>query len=244
MADGPFGNKERNRLRNQWGRLAPRSEFVVHLGNLVERDKDCKLLEEASDVLQDNSLIPVLVLPGDHDWYECDNQEKVWKQWKDLFVDYQDKWDNALQVVRHDERPENYAFVYKQVLFIGLHVISATVRDWPSWRALVHDTAVWLEQNFEAHVNNVQAVVLLAHAQPDQRRYDELYDTLVRLAASAATPILYLQGQEQEFGVDTTSIPNVMRVVLEAIGESQPVEVTIDPQSDSPFQFKRTSLVE
>jgi hypothetical protein len=248
MSDGPLGIKERSRFVDQLRGLDTRSDFVVHLGDMHERQKECDhdQLQFVADTMRMNLLQPTFVLPGDNDFYECDNQASTWEKWTSLFVGFEDHWTRSFIVARQADRPENFVFVLKNILFIGVHIINASVQDWESWNKVVHDDAVWLEASILAHLDEVESIVIMSHAFPHTRRYREFYDTFVRVASSSSDKFfLYLQGDEKKFVVDHIfPSQNVFRVVLDQTGMMDPTEITIDPTNvATPFKIKRRPLL-
>ena len=195
--------------------------------------------------MQSNLLIPVLMVPGANDYYERDNQMEAWEAWKDYFFGFKGNWARSFTLARQNGRPENFTFVLKSILFLGVHVINASVTDWDSLNKLVHDDAVWLEESVLAHSDEVGTIVILAHAFPHIRRYREFYDTLVRIAFKySQKPFLYLQGDGKGFDVEHIfPSQNVLRVVMDPMGSMDPTEITVDPtNTDSPFKIKRRAL--
>lgn len=247
MSDGPLGNRERLRLGDQLRTLDSRAEFVVHLGDIHERQVTCDdgQFQVVADSLREHLLMPALVLPGDNDYYECDDQVKTWEKWTGLFLDFEGYWSPSFSLARQTEQRENFAFVLKNVLFIGVHVINASVRNWESWNLLVHRDAVWLEESILNHVNQVEAVVVMSHAFPHTRRYKEFYDTFVRLTTVFSDkPFLYLHGEVKKFAVDHIfPSQNVFRVVLDQNGVMDPTEIIVDTADcATPFKIKRRAL--
>lgn len=248
MADGPLGTRGRERFADQLQRLESRPEFVVHLGDVHERQRDCNLKHydtAANDLLQ-HVHVPTFVIPGDADWYECSDKTAAWNKWSSRFLNFHQEWPSHSLDVRHQEdRPENFAFVHKGVLFIGLHVLYATVDEWRSWNELVHDDAVWLNEQLDsfAYADDVGAIVLFCHAYAHPRRYKEFYNDLVHQADDIGKPILYLQGDDT-FVVDRIfPSSNILRVVLDTTRESDPTEITVNAFSAAPFQIKRRPLI-
>jgi hypothetical protein len=255
LSDAPFGTKERERFPAQLQHLESRPEFLVHLGNVRERQQECNdnvHMDVVADALLQHSKLPTFVVPGDSDWYNCLDQDAAWLKWQSRFGRFQDEWPNhPFQVSHQDVRPENFVFVHKGVLFVSFHVLSSTVRDWDLWNALVKDNVSWLEHVLLANAfsDDIGAIVLLAHAQPHLRRYRLFYESLVSVTASIDKPMLYLHGDDHVFGVDNgesylPGVHNLMRVSVAQGGDEGPLQVTVNPYGEIPFSFKRRSVVE
>ena len=247
LSDGPFGNREREQFGSVLKSLESRADFIVHLGDSHERTRDCEESRYAvvADTFKASATAPTFVLPGDNDWYDCTDQEYAWKNWTKHFLGFQNNWPNhGFNVSPQHERPENFAFVHKSTLFVGLHIISASVTDWESWDRKVNDDSIWLRRVFDWHRNNpnVSAMVLMSHAHPHHRRYKGFIDTLEEVTVGVQKPIMYLQGDLQEFLVDRPfQNTNILRVVLDKGSNAAPTEITIAPSSPNPFQIKRHS---
>jgi len=248
MGDGPYGVKGREIFVAQLQRLENRPEFVVHLGDTHERQKNCNLdhYDSVADDLMKHVNVPTFVLPGDTDWYECSDKAAAWNKWAERFMKFHENWPHTFDVRHQVERPENFAFTHKGVLFVGLHILHATVDDWDQWDEQVHDDTVWLQEQFNTfgHNDDVGVVVLLCHSYAHNRRYKEFYEELLRQAEALHKPILYLHGDEHIFLVDRRfPAKNILRVVLDTTRDSDPVLVTVNAFAATPFKFKRRLLI-
>lgn len=245
MGDGPYGTRGRDIFSSQLQRLERRPEFMIHLGDTHERQKDCNLdhYDEAANMMLDNVNVPTFVLPGETDWYECNDKTAAWNKWSERFLKFHENWQHSLDVKHQEERLENFSFVHKGVLFVGLHVLDATVDDWEEWDKQVRDDAVWLKEQCEAHGQDVGAVVLLCHAHAHSRRYKEFHDELLIQANALDKPMLYLHGDTHNFLVDHRfPSPNIQRVAIDTTRDSDPMEVIVNPYSAVPFKLKRRPL--
>jgi hypothetical protein len=247
VGDGPRGNRERLRFPQQVDRLEPRPDFMVHLGNLKEREMNCNLssLRQAASAMRQHSKVPTFIVPGEADWYYCTDQEVAWNQWSDLFLNFEDNWNHPFTVKRQRERPENFSFLHQGVLFVSFHILSAAVLDWAAWNQKVQDDVVWLERELvsNAFADDVAAVVLLAHTSPHARRYREFYASLVHISSLLEKPLLYLHGGVESFQMNRDlGVNNILRVGVGPTGNEDPLEVTIDPYGDIRFLFRRRGI--
>lgn len=103
-------------------------EFFIHLGDIFSaKDRDCdeEAYDDAANLLR-KSKLPVLVLPGDEDWVDCTDikPKKALKLWKNSFVGIEKTWKETSKVPslvqRSGDYPENFAFLLRGVLFIGI----------------------------------------------------------------------------------------------------------------------------
>lgn len=257
FSDAPFGSRERAHFPLQLQTLESRPDFMVHLGNIRERQQECARddvagtshLDEVSTSLLQYSKIPTFVVPGDSDWYNCLDQEGAFDEWANHFLYFEDQWNHSFDVSHQTNRQENFFFVHKGVLFVSFHVLSSSVKDWAVWNALVKDNVSWLESVLvsNAFSDDVGAIVLLAHAQPHTRRYRDFYESLRSVTLNIDKPMLYLHGDDRLFAVDTDFLPGVdrmMRVSVARGGDEDPMQVTVNPFGEIPFTFKRRALQE
>lgn len=247
FSDGPLGPRERSRFGEQLDSLSNRPDFFIHLGDIHERQKDCDTahFKLAKTELLEHSPVPVFVLPGDNDYYECSDQDAAWEGWRSNFLHLYRHWYHPFHVRHQDIRPENFAFDYKGVLFVSFHVIGASVQDWTKWDEKVQDDTAWLEDQLQTHGTrkHIGSIVLLAHAHPHERRYRQFYEAIIQIGSAIDKPILYLHGDKKvfEYARDFPSAQNVLRVSIERGGEVGATKVTVDPFGTSPFKFKRAA---
>lgn len=244
LGNTPYGVRERQRFSSQLGRLDLRPEFLVHLGNVRERQQDCfpPHLDQAAAILKKSSRIPSFVLPGEADWYTCLDQESSWEQWSRNFVRFEDKWNHKFSVRHQVETPENFSFLHKDVLFVSFHVLNTTVVDWSAWQERVNSNIQWLESEVALNALNddVGAIVLMAHAMPHNRRHRDFYNAIVRVASQITKPVMYLYGDGDAFGVKyDLELHNVLRVSVAKGGDEDPLQITVDPCGENPFMLKR-----
>jgi len=111
--------------------------FVVHLGNLKGRDEPCAdtLLEARHDLL-DGLMAPVVYLPGDHDWSDCqrpaaggfDPVERLLRLRELFYPDDNTLGQRAMTVMRQSDQAkfrsyrENARWTMGDVLFVALNV--------------------------------------------------------------------------------------------------------------------------
>mmetsp|Transcript_15190 Transcript_15190/g.22385 ORF Transcript_15190/g.22385 Transcript_15190/m.22385 type:complete len:317 (-) Transcript_15190:227-1177(-) len=249
FGDTPHGDQERKRFPLQLDRLESRSDFLLHLGDIHERQQECDLthFDEAAEALRHYTRVPTFIIPGEVDWYTCLNQEDAWTRWSQHFLNFQDNWNHQFNVRHQKNRPENFAFFHKGVLFVGFHIISATVLDWGAWKEQVQDDVLWLEKEVvsNAFSDSTTAIVFVAHAKPHHRRYRAFYEAFIQVTANIKKPLLYLHTDEQEFQIARDfPVKNILRVAVGRGGDEDPLEITVDPSSDIPFTVKRRSIPE
>ena len=250
LGDTPYSAAEKQRLPAQIQALEARSEFVIHLGDMMARNPNQCVNDEyqqVSTMLQE-SAAPVLIVPGDNDWVECNNTTEAYSLWGKHFHEFEQKWSSSTLQVRHqDQRPENFAFTHKGVHFIGLHVLHKSFREYPAMNEIVQDDMDWLRGEHSRIYNpNVGAVVLFAHTFP-RHSHPKLapLNELIELTVIAADkPVIFIQGDLHRFTVSNPypELNNFLLVSVDMGRNADPMEVTVDAGSRAPFKLKRRPL--
>lgn len=111
--------------------------FVVHLGNLKGRDEACSdTLLEARHELLDSLIAPVIYIPGDHDWSDCqrpaagsfDPVERLLRLRELFYPDDNTLGQRTMTVMRQSDQAkfrsyrENTRWTMNDVLFVTLNV--------------------------------------------------------------------------------------------------------------------------
>jgi len=141
------------------------AKFLVHLGSASRRVDDCarSAYTKAKESLT-NTPVPVYSLPGNFDWPECSDPESGWKHYQDHMMNINTNWDTATDYVvyRQQERPENFSFLWKRVLFVGIHMVTNSDADETNERVM--DNIQWVNQNVEKHqMENIDAIFVMGN---------------------------------------------------------------------------------
>lgn len=247
MGDVPYGVPQKERLPFQMEALENRAEFVVHLGDLKVRNANLCINEEyqqVSDMLQ-MSKAPVLIVPGDNDWMECNNRTNAYKLWGEVFHRFEEKWTSPLNVRYQEGRSENFAFSHKGVHFIGLHVLWKSFQEEPELYKIVQDDVDWLRnEQSRIYDPDIGAVVLFAHTFPKHNKYKPLYEILELTVAGTDKPFIFVQGDLHKFTISNPydGLPNFLLVSVDMGRNADPMEVTVDVEARTPFKLKRRPL--
>lgn len=216
-------------------------EFFLHLGDIT-RYEGCfeqRYIGVANAVKTLN--IPGFVLVGDNEWIDCPKWnnsatiEQGWA-WYDKYLSNLDEffeypWDLKRQEIRN----ENWAFVYKGVLFIGLNMPGGAyinVMD------RFYDNNEWVLQQ----LNNpdVRAAVVFGHSGPHSGLNDYFFDLFEIAVENFDRPVLYIQGDLHVWQEDHPfANEKITRLIVKRGGEEQPVQVTVTMDPINPWEFKR-----
>ncbi|MDH6643703.1 hypothetical protein P3T32_003562 [Ralstonia sp. GP73] len=182
--------------------------FVVHLGNLKGRDEACSdtLLEARHDLL-DSLIAPVIYIPGDHDWSDCqrpaagsfDPVERLLRLRELFYPDDNTLGQRTMTVMRQSDQAkfrsyrENTRWTMNDVLFVTLNVPgdnnnykTAGGRN-GEYEDRLEANRQWLARAFAvARQRKMAGVVVMMQADPlfedgwERRRAPNLFDGWLR----------------------------------------------------------------
>jgi hypothetical protein len=216
-------------------RMSP-SEFLVHLGDILESDGECneRSYQQVADALL-GLTVPAFVVPGDNEWNDCQDPDKAWAFWEAHFEVFESNFCGAPLVERQAVRPENFAFASKGVLFVGINLVGGNPYDEVEWATRLQQDVDWLNQQFSQKGSLVRAAVIFGHAGPGQATHDPFFDAFGPLAGAFGKPVLYAMGDGHEWIVDQPfPQQNITRLEVER-GTDPPVQVTVGLDPLSPF---------
>ena len=244
MGDVPYSAREQQKLRADIRALNsdPNIDFVIHLGDIKTGATPCH--REAYDVVATilgESQHPLFIIPGDNEWNDCPGGDaaKAWELWSSHFFDFDQRWPLPFTVKRQTGRGENFAFVYKGVLFVGVNLVGKPVHDPEEWRRRHAQNLAWTRRAMQQHGDAVSQVIIFGHASPIRHHVD-FFDGLVEEAAKLAKPVLYLHGDGHYWLRDYPfAAQNIERVQVDQGAIAPPVIVTVTSDPRQPFVFDR-----
>jgi hypothetical protein len=184
--------------------------------------------------------VPPFIVPGDNDWTDCSDPALAWSHWETHLQGLHANSCGAPPAETQALRPENFAFLHKGVLFIGLNLPSGEA-DPLEEAARLQDDADWVAQQLADKGAQVRGAVVFGHAGPGS--VEELFfDQFEVSAAAFAKPILYAMGHKHAWILDYpfSDTPNLQRVVVERGTLSEPpVRITVSMDPREMFLFER-----
>lgn len=221
--------------------LDGKSEFLVHLGDIVT-GKKTKWPEsqyaKVADILK-KSRQPVFVVLGDNEWNDLDNPAEGLAFWNRQLRDFEKHFPNSPRIEKQKERSENFAFVSKGVLVIGLNIVGGKVHDKAEWDTRLKQDADWVTEQFARHKADVRAAVLLAQANP-AKPHEIFFKQLAESCNAWTKPVLYLHADGHVWEVEKAwRAPNLWRVQTDQVRLNPPVLVTVTEDPNNPFTFDR-----
>ena len=166
-------------------------------------------------------------------------------QWYASLLDYETQhWNvpQAWNVTRDEDYPENFAFSYNDILFIGINLVGGSVHDTKEWEKRQEANLQWIDQKFQLHRDSIKAFVLFAHADPDVPSNSPFYERFKsRVAADYnQVPVVLIN---RNLGVEPWSwetefenISNFSVIVVEG-SVWPPLMGAVDFRLENPFVF-------
>lgn len=221
------------------------SEFVVHVGDIKRGADPCNeaVYDDVSGILK-NFKAPTFMLLGDNEFNDCANPNQAFNYWKQYFLKFNENWTFNQKITYQTERTENFSWVQEKVLFIGLNIVGSRVHDQAEWTKRLTDNSNFLNSQIEANKNDIEAVVVMAHAnmvEAGPAKFEPFTVPFRAAAASFKKPVLYLQGDGHIWFTNKPwAEQNITRVQID--GGIKAVQITIDTNKAEPFSFNRTFL--
>jgi hypothetical protein len=252
---GPYSLQEELDLREVVDQVNAQAEgeFLVHLGDILAGGEPLSRFYCARmAVALSRANMPTFIVPGDNEWNDQADPDRSWDNWSRYFMHFHRRWGNARFFrkwvpvsggVRHPaDRPENFAFVRKGVLFLGINLPGGTVHDAAEWGQRLPENAAWVGKNLREFRDQVRAAVIFAQAMPSSNH--DAFFVPFRLAAGAfGKPVLYLHADGHSW---KTSHPwpeqNVLQVQTDRLGLAAPLVVTVDDTGSDLFRFDRRAM--
>ncbi len=264
MGDMPYNTDERVRMERLLAGLAKEDlAFAVHVGDLKSGQGLCAdaVLADRRALL-DASPVPLVLLPGDNDWTDCDRflaggyvpEERLAKLRALFFNAPESLGQRRIPLERDATRedgccPENTRWWHQGVAFIALHVVGSQDNrgpgDTPKPEFTARRAAVlaWMKESFAlARSGGAKAVVVAIHANPSLERptprpaYASLLDALRAEVQALARPVLLVHGDTHRYRLDRPwDGIDLRRIEVPGSPDVAWVRVRVAPDAAAPF---------
>ena len=255
------------------------SEFMVHLGDVfkapavvkkpeggaassakkpgqIEPPGPDQMPSEAeyrwtADLLSKSNTIPTWIVPGDNEWSDLEDPVHGWEWWHKYYARFEEHFQPAWKTERSPERPENFTFVRRGVVFIGINLVGGRVHDASEWAVRLPQDAAWIKEVLtRPSMTDVRAAVLLCQANPFTIKPGESKDKfkpfLVPFRQAAADwkkPLLFLHADGHVW-IDDQPWPekNIRHIQVDKWDTKFPtIQVTVGDVGDAEtiFTFNR-----
>ena len=215
MGDTPYATWEEKMLQEQISQLNKNKEdhilFTVHVGDIQKVDRtNCaeSHYERVASMLRIGHL-PTLVLPGDNDWYDCEDREASFSFFQQHLVSLEQDWQHELPIVRSKERPELFCFENNGILFLSIHLINGRVQDESadSRSARMEMNQEWVTKQLDNYFGKmrIRGVILLGHSLRSPRTrpfFEALATNFLNVPERLKVPVIYLHGDGHKWDVD------------------------------------------
>ena len=231
-SDVPHGMADEVKFVQYLENLPDDAEFIVHLGNVQDpSSKQCPdtRYSDVASILEKSSS-PMFVLPGAHDWIECPNPDESLDLWQTSFGEFESNFDHDLDVYRQRERVENFALLHKNVLFIGLHLVTGPIPDQTKWNRLVEDNLKFFFGMLNLNEGKFQSLVIFGSARPGPQ-HELFFDGVMELVEDLEIPVAYIHandglGPAQEY-LPFENHEEILAIQTESGGKNPPVRVEV-----------------
>lgn len=246
-SDIPYNKADETKLARELAELHPRDgDFLIHLGDInLAQVTLCpfSVYDDAANLLK-QSPVPVIVLPGNNDWNDCPMPEASFEYWMDELNKFEnhfppENFNTVPAVNRQLAREENFAFLLKGVLFIGLNLVDGKVHDEREWLVRHQENVMWVEQQVSMYdESEYRAIVMLGHAGYTAKVGDFFWPVMDDLKA-VNKPVLYLHASDGQGMISYNPVDDFVKftaVRLEKGSRVTPTQVTVTA-GPRPFHF-------
>mmetsp|Transcript_1706 Transcript_1706/g.3684 ORF Transcript_1706/g.3684 Transcript_1706/m.3684 type:complete len:475 (-) Transcript_1706:409-1833(-) len=236
IGDTPYTREHESRLKRHIDRLDSNLEFLIHVGDVRsgKSGNRCTLKEfqNVASILSKSS-VPVFIVPGDNEYQDCPNFSEGWRNWKSVFAGFHKRWNTPFRVFQDAQRPENFYFVHKRVLYIGLNIVGGKVQSASEWRSRLSYQWRWTKGLLNTFLPSKEAssVVIIGHADP-RSEHDQFFNPLksyINNEARNEVPFLYFNGDRHYFrrNKNYKNRNNFHRIMVEGGRKENPLRMKI-----------------
>jgi hypothetical protein len=253
------------------------SEFMVHLGDIFKTAPVKKAdapaspakkpapseplppdqlpteaeYRETADLLTNGNTIPTWIVVGDNEWSDLEDPAQGWKWWQKYYSKFEERFQPAWKTERQAERPENFTFLRKGVVFIGINLVGGRIHDPAEWLVRLPQDAAWIKEVLtRPAMSDVRAAVILCQANPfvlkpgdPKEKFKPFVVPFRQAAADWKKPLLFLHADGHVW-VDDQPWPekNIRRIQVDKWDIKFPtIQVTVADAGDAKtiFTFNR-----
>jgi hypothetical protein len=158
-----------------------------------------------------------------------------------VFGSFESNWNHDFDIIRPTNRTENFAFVHKKSLFIGLNLVGGGLHHAGEWRTRLQDQFEWVKELVTSDVlgspSKARGVIIFGHANPasDHSGFFDPLSSYIRDDLNNSIPFLYLNGDAHAWRIDTDFYgqSNFLRMQVEGGTRDPPLQVTVNATADS-----------
>ena len=170
---------------------------------------------------------------------DCPNPTAAFRFWNQYLLDFETKFfpEPYWEIKRQSPgNSENFAFLHRDVLFVGINLVGGIVHDQEEWDARHDSNLLWIDTLATNYSGNYTTMVVLAHADPDIEINENFFGGFYPMVEDFEEQVVFIH---RNLGVDTwnresafSGIPNLSVVSIEG-SRWPPMWVQIDPASET-----------
>jgi hypothetical protein len=239
-ADVPYDAGQESKIARDLETIPGEADFMIHLGNI--QDASVSLCPQqayiSAKAILLKSRIPMFVLPGPNDSNNCPNPKYAFDDWTEQLGKFHQHFVHSFGVAHQLGSEENFFFLTKGVLIIGLHLVGGRNYDKQEWRIRLQKNVHWVEENLSRIPRDqYRALILLANARPS-KQHDDFFSEIIDDINNVEKPVLYVHANAGSDKFETYTpfkeAKNLIAVQVPSGGANPPVSITVGT-GDNPF---------
>ena len=168
---------------------------------------------------------------------DCPNPTLALDYWYKYNLNFETKYwpaPTAWNVTNQTpDYPENFAFVYSQILFIGIDLVGGTVLNATEWTQRQNSDLQWIDDQYTLYGSKVKAMVIFAHSDPTVATNAPFFQVFYqRVQNNYKTQVIYIH---RNLGMNPwalqpqfNNIANLIMIVVQA-STWPPMKISINP---------------
>ena len=218
-----------------------KSEFLIHLGDIKSGGEPCdeQIYSDVSNILK-KSVLPVYIIPGDNEINDCEDPIAAYDLWNKYFFHLNENWPSEAKIKYQPNREENFMWIQKDVLFVGLNQVGGRIIDRNKWDERLKSNALWIDHLVQNQGERIKVMVIFGHANMNlvPENFKSFMSIFSATAESFQKPILYLHGDGHVWVKDKPwKQQNIQRVQVDA--GANILKIRINTNKEDPFVFIR-----
>lgn len=209
--------------------------MLVHLGNFqnaVATQCPKEVYEDAKASLEESPLVTFIV-PGTQDINMCPDPSDAWTSWQANFRFFHRNFDGfeSLHIMDEENHLENFAMVYDDVLFLGMHLVSGRrfiVLDEEGNELDKNEFNLQWIKGMARRYTGLRAMVFMGNEPPSEPMNQEFFDRTVDFLSLEYPdiPVAYIHtGTENRVYLPYEAKPNLLAMEVASGGSQAPLRL-------------------
>lgn len=181
------------------------STILIHLGDwnspyTTSCDEDSFITNVNS---YKQSSVPVYFVPGDNEYNDCPNPTEALDFWNQYLLDFETKYwpEPSWNVVRQSpDYSENFAFLQRKILFVGINLVGGIVHDQAEWDARHEADLLWIDTTAAKYDGSYTTMVIFAHADPEIQINQNFFSGFYPMVERYDEQVIFVH---RNLGIDT-----------------------------------------